>query len=86
MRLGPRHVVVDVELDAPVPSLFNQAERAVLQRREAGLAHHALEHHAPADRRGDRVSLELLGALALVQAVLDGDLDDFIEASLKQGV
>ncbi len=42
-RLGADRVLRDVELDAAAPS-------AVLQRGEAGLAHHALEHHAAGHR------------------------------------
>ena len=60
-RVGADQVLRDVELDAAV----RVAEGAVLQRGEAGLAHHPLEHHAPGDRHGDGLRLELLvGQLA----------------------
>ena len=55
-RLGTDQVLRDVQLDAPV----RVAEGAVLQRGEAGLAHHALEHHAPGHRHLDGLRLELL--------------------------
>jgi hypothetical protein len=49
--------VVDVDLDAPA----RRAEGRVLQGRKAGLAHHALEHHAAghADSQGQRLQLFL---------------------------
>jgi hypothetical protein len=56
-------VARDVDLDAP---------GLVLQRREAGLAHHALEHHAagdPGDRALGHQLLRVLGAVGGMQLV-----------------
>ena len=46
-----RGIVGDEYLDSPA---------RILQRREARLAHHALEHHAPGDRDLNRLRLEYL--------------------------
>ena len=55
-------VVVQVDLDAPA----RRAERRVLQRGEAGLAHHALEHHAARDAGTHGRGLQrLLGGFAV---------------------
>ena len=56
-------VARDVDLDAPA---------CVLQRGEAGLAHHALEHHAAGDAGHARFRLELFGRLAAVGRVQVG--------------
>jgi hypothetical protein len=53
-RLAQR-VAADEQLDAAVRG----AEAAVLQRGEAGLAHHPLEHHAAGQRHGDGLRLQL---------------------------
>ena len=63
MRVGPGHVVGDVELDAPAH---------VLQRGEAGLAHDALEHHAPGHGGCDRGVPEVLAGLAAMRGVQVG--------------
>ena len=50
-RFGTHRVLRDVDL---------QPARAVLQRAEAGLAHHALEHHAPGNGHGKALRLQRL--------------------------
>ena len=59
-RLGAECVERDVELDAAAH---------VLQRREGGLAHHALQHHSSRDCHGCMQRFELLVALAVEFAV-----------------
>ena len=56
-----------VKLDAAA----HLAQRAVLDRGEAGLAHHALEHHAAGHRYGDWRGLQrFIGGFAVVQVQL----------------
>ena len=55
--------VVDVHLDAAT----RWAKRCVLQRGKAGLAHHALEHHAARDADGDGQRLQIFFGFAVVQ-------------------
>ena len=62
-RVGADGVERHVELDAA---------RHVLQRREARLAHHALQHHPAGDRDGDAERFELLVGLAVVARVQVG--------------
>jgi len=61
-RLGDV-VARDVELDAA---------REILQRRKAGLAHHAFQHHATGDSNAKRLCFELFVALGLVRGVKIG--------------
>jgi hypothetical protein len=62
-------VLRDVELDAA---------RGVLQRGEAGLAHHALEHHAAGDGDLDLLRLEfVVGRLAVPEVQVGGVVAGF---------
>src|SRR5690606_9198685 len=64
--LVARHILRDVGLDAAA---------AVLQRGEACLAHHALEHHAPGDARLRARLLErLLAAFSVPRGELAGEV------------
>ena len=67
-------VLGNEQLDAPAGG----AERAVLQRAEAGLAHHPLEQHAPSHADGEVQRFEfLVAALAVGRDQLGGSVRGF---------
>jgi len=61
--------VVDVDPGMIVGDVELNAAAHVLERREAGLAHHPLEQHASRDRDSSRFGLEILGGFRVMSVM-----------------
>ncbi len=80
VQLFAHRVARDVELDAA--TRFTQ--RAVLHGRKAGLAHHALEHHAARHTHADAVGFQHTGLHMAVGGVQVGGLVGWLEVVGKR--